>query len=158
MKTRPSLSRRSFLKHSTALGLAWTAPLVVPGHVLGRGAAAPSNRIVMGVIGYGGRCAAILPHFMMFDDVQCLAVSDCRANRLVAAKAVVDARYGNQDCAAYADFRDLLARPDIDAVLIATGDRWHTPLSILAARSGKDIYCEKPVSYTHLTLPTKRIV
>ncbi|MCY2986820.1 MAG: Gfo/Idh/MocA family oxidoreductase [Planctomycetota bacterium] len=148
METRPSLSRRSFLQRSTALGLAWTAPLVVPGHVLGRGATAPSNRIVMGVIGYGGRCAAILPHFMMFDDVQCLAVSDCRANRLVAAKAVVNARYGNQDCAAYADFRDLLARPDIDAVLIATGDRWHTPLSILAARSGKDIYCEKPTSLT----------
>ena len=102
----------------------------------------------MGVIGYGGRCDAILPHFLMFDDVQCLAVSDCRADRLAAAKQVVDAHYGNQDCAAYGDFRELLARRDIDAVLIATGDRWHTPLSILAAQSGKDIYCEKPVSLT----------
>ena len=148
METKPSLSRRSFLKRSAATGMALAAPLVVPGHVLGRGAAAPSERIALGVIGYGGRCGAILPHFLMFDDVQCVAVSDCRASRLAAAKQVVDAHYGNQDCAAYADFRELLARPDIDAVLIATGDRWHTPLSILAAKSGKDIYCEKPVSLT----------
>ena len=116
--------------------------------MLGRGAAAPSERIVLGVIGYGGRCGAILPHFLMFDDVQCVAVSDCRASRLAAAKQVVDNHNGNQDCAASADFRELLARRDIDAVLIATGDRWHTPLSILAAKSGKDIYCEKPVSLT----------
>ncbi len=146
METRPSLNRRSFLKRSAATGAALAAPLVVPGHVLGRGAAAPSQRIVMGVIGYGGRCAAILPHFLMFDDVQCVAVSDCRSERLAAAKKVVDTKNGNQDCATYPDFRDLLGRADIDAVLIATGDRWHTPLSILAAKSGKDIYCEKPVS------------
>jgi predicted dehydrogenase len=148
MESRPNLSRRRFLQRSAAAGVAWAAPLVVPGHVLGRGAAAPSERIVLGVIGYGGRCAAILPHFLMFDDVQCVAVSDCRASRLAAAKAVVDNHNGNQDCAASADFRELLGRRDIDAVLIATGDRWHTPLSILAAKSGKDVYSEKPVSMT----------
>jgi len=148
METKPSLSRRSFLQRTAATGMALTAPLVLSGRVFGRTAPAPSERITLGVIGYGGRCAAILPHFMMFDDVQCLAVSDCRDERLTRAKQVVDARYGNQDCAAYADFRDLLARRDIDAVLIATGDRWHTPHSILAAKSGKDIYCEKPVSLT----------
>jgi predicted dehydrogenase len=146
METRSSLSRRSFLKRSIATPVALTAPMVVPGYVLGKGAPAPSDRIVMGVIGYGGRCGAILPHFMAFDDVQCIAVSDCRADRLATAKKTVDARYGNQDCAAYADFRELLARGDIDAVLIATGDRWHTPHSILAAKSGKDVYCEKPIS------------
>lgn len=146
METRPSLSRRSFLKRSAATGASLAAPLVLPGHVLGWGAAAPSQRITMGVIGYGGRCGAILPHFLMFDDVQCVAVSDCRSERLAAAKKVVDTKNGNQDCAAYPDFRELLGRRDIDAVLIATGDRWHTPLSILAAKSGKDIYCEKPVS------------
>jgi predicted dehydrogenase len=148
METKPSLSRRRFLKHSAATGMALTAPLVVPASVLGQGAPAPSERITMGVIGYGGRCGAILPHFLMFDDLRCIAVSDCRSNRLAAAKKVVDAHNANEDCAAYPDFRDLLARSDIDAVLIATGDRWHTPLSILAARSGKDIYCEKPVSLT----------
>jgi predicted dehydrogenase len=148
MKTKAILNRRSFFKRTAATGAALTVPIVVPGHVLGKGAPAPSERIALGVIGYGGRCRAILPHFMMFDDVQCTAVSDCRADRLAAAKKTVDAHYGNQDCAAYADFRELLARPDLDAVLIATGDRWHTPLSILAARAGKDIYCEKPISLT----------
>jgi len=130
------------------MGVTLAAPMVVPGHVLGKGAPAPSDRITLGVVGYGGRCSRILPHFMMFDDVQCVAVSDCRDKRLDAAKKVVDAHNGNQDCATYPDFRDLLARPDIDAVLIATGDRWHTPISILAAKTGKDIYCEKPVSLT----------
>jgi len=148
METRRGLSRRSFLQRSAATGMALTVPMVLPGSVLGRGAPAPSERIVMGVVGYGGRCAAILPHFLMFDDVRCIAVSDCWAERLAAAKRVVDAHYANKDCATHADFREFLARTDIDAVLIATGDRWHTPLSILAAKSGKDIYCEKPVSLT----------
>jgi predicted dehydrogenase len=148
MKTRTRLSRRSFLKRSAAMGTALALPMAVPGHVLGRGAPAPNDRITMGLIGYGGRCAAILPHFMAFDDVQCIAVSDCRAAKLAGAKQAVDAHYGNQDCATHADYRELLARPDVDAVLIATGDRWHAPLSILAARAGKDIYCEKPISMT----------
>ena len=146
METKPSLSRRNFLKRSAATGAALTAPLVVPGSVLGMGAPAPSERIVMGVIGYGGRCSRILPHFMAFDDVRCVAVADCRADRLAAGTKAVNEHYGNQDCKTYTDFRELLARKDIDAVLIATGDRWHSPLSILAAKAGKDIYCEKPVS------------
>ena len=145
METRTSLTRRSFLQR-TAAGIALSAPMVVPASALGKGAPAPSERIVMGVIGYGGRCSRILHHFMAFDDLQCIAVTDCRADRLAAAKKVADAHYGNQDCATHSDFRDLLARTDIDAVLIATGDRWHTPHSILAAKSGKDIYCEKPIS------------
>ena len=148
MDTKPILTRRSFLKRSATTGVSLTAPIIVPGYALGNGAPAPSDRITLGVIGYGGRCRAILPHFMMFDDVQCIAVSDCRADRLAIVKKAVDTHNGNQDCTAYADFRELLARPDLDAVLIATGDRWHTPLSILAAKAGKDIYCEKPVSMT----------
>jgi predicted dehydrogenase len=148
MTLRSRLGRRSFLKRGAALAAALAAPAVAPRSALGRGAPAPSERIAMGVIGYGGRCAAILPHFMAFDDVRCLAVSDCRAGRLAGAKRAVDEHYGNQDCAAHADFRELLARPDLDAVLIATGDRWHALLSILAARSGKDVFCEKPISMT----------
>ncbi len=148
MKAKSVLTRRSFLKHSAATGAALSAPIVVPGHALGKGAPAPSERITLGVIGYGGRCRAILPHFIMFDNVQCISVSDCRADRLAIVKKSVDAHYGNQDCTAYADFRELLARADLDAVLIATGDRWHSPLSILAAKAGKDIYCEKPISMT----------
>jgi len=146
METRSSLSRRSFLKRSAAMGAALAAPIVVPGHALGKGAPAPNERIALGVTGYGGRCSRILPHFMMMDDVRCVAVADCRADRLAAGKKAVDEHYGNQDCATYSDFRELMDRPEIDAVLIATGDRWHTPLSIWAAKAGKDIYCEKPVS------------
>jgi len=148
MHNRPQRSRRFFFRSTAATGAALAVPIVLPAHVLGKGAPAPSERITLGVIGYGGRCRAILPHFMMFDDVQCIAVSDCRADRLAAAKKTVDAHYGNTDCATHADFRDLLATPDVDAVLIATGDRWHAPLSMLAAKAGKDIYCEKPVSLT----------
>ena len=140
----PRVSRRGFLQGAAA---AVAAPMVVPAAALGKGGTtAPSDRIMLGVIGYGGRCSRTLPHFMMFDDVQCIAVSDCRAARLKAAKAAVDKRYGNTDCATHHDFRELLARDDVDALTIATGDRWHTPLSILAAKAGKDVYCEKPVS------------
>ncbi len=148
MTTRPNIHRRNFLKRTAAVGTAFSVPMIVPGSVLGRDVPAPSERIALGVVGYGGRCSRILPHFMAFNDVQCTAVSDCRDNRLAAAKQTVDSHNDNQDCATYADFRELLDHPDLDAVLIATGDRWHTPLSILAAKAGKDIYCEKPISIT----------
>ena len=138
------LSRRQFLKRAaTAAAL----PLVIPGSVLGlNGAVAPSNRIVFGSIGVGNRARATLPNFLSFAEIQWLAVCDCRADRLKSAKEIVDRHYGNQDCTAYPDFRDLLARKDVDAVSIATGNRWHGLGSIYAARAGKDIYCEKPVT------------
>ena len=139
-------SRRQFLKRATA---AAALPLIVPGSVLGlNGAVAPSNRIVFGAIGVGNRARDTLPTFLSFPEIQYLAVSDCRADRLKGAKEVVDRHYGNQDCTPHADFRDLLARKDVDAVSIATGNRWHGLGSIYAARAGKDIYCEKPVTLT----------
>ena len=139
-------SRRQFLKRATA---AAALPLIVPGSVLGlNGAVAPSNRIVFGAIGVGNRARDTLPTFLSFPEIQHLAVSDCRADRLKGAKEVVDRHYGNQDCTPHADFRDLLARKDVDAVSIATGNRWHGLGSIYAARAGKDIYCEKPVTLT----------
>ena len=73
-----------------------------------------------------------------------MAVCDVKADRREAVKKMADAKYGNQDCATYRDFRELLARDDIDAVLIATGPNWHATASILAAKAGKDVYCEKP--------------
>jgi predicted dehydrogenase len=85
---------------------------------------------------------------LKLNDCQCVAICDVQASRRTAGKQLVDKHYGNQDCKLYRDFRELLARRDIDAVLIATGDRWHAPLSILAARAGKDIYCEKPCGLT----------
>ena len=140
------LSRRQFLKRATT---AAALPLIVPGSVLGlNGAVAPSNRIVFGAIGVGNRALATLPNFLSFAEIQYLAVCDCRADRLKNAKEIVDRHYGNQDCVAYPDFRDVLARKDVDAVSIAIGNRWHGLASIYAARAGKDIYCEKPITLT----------
>ena len=99
------LSRRQFLKRASA---AAALPLIVPGSVLGlNGAVAPSNRIVFGAIGIGNRARDTLPTFLSFAEIQYLAVSDCRADRLKTAKETVDRHYGNQDCTAYPDFRDL---------------------------------------------------
>ena len=81
-------------------------------------------------------------------DVRCVAIADVQARRRADGKALVDGHYGNNDCVLYRDFRELLARPDIDAVLIATGDRWHAAASILAAQAGKDVYSEKPCGIT----------
>ena len=140
------LSRRQFLNRAAA---AVTLPLILPGSVLGlNGAVAPNNRIGFGAIGVGNRALDTLPTFLSFPEIQYVAVSDCRADRLKNAKAKVDARYGNQDCAACPDFQELLARKDVDAVSIATGNRWHGMASLYAARVGKDIYCEKPVTLT----------
>ncbi len=137
------LSRRQFLK--AAAGAALAAPMVVPGRVLGmNGAVAPSERIVLGAIGIGGRGSYVLTCFLHEPDVQCVAVAEVKRNRRDAVKKMVDNRYRNEDCVTYRDLRELLDRKDIDAVLIATGPNWHATAAILAARYGKDVYCEKP--------------
>ncbi|MCX7826930.1 MAG: Gfo/Idh/MocA family oxidoreductase, partial [Verrucomicrobiae bacterium] len=144
--THPQLNRRQFLQR---LGAAVAVPFVVPARVLGLdGAVAPSNRITFGAIGVGNRARHILPNFLSFAEIQWIAVTDARAERLASAKELIDTHYGNKDCRAYADFRELLAQKDIDAVLIATGNRWHAMASMFASHAGKDIYCEKPISLT----------
>lgn len=107
-----------------------------------------SERITVGAIGISGRGNYILNAFLQYPDVQVVAVCDVIAKRREAAKTMVDERYGNQDCRTYIDMRELIAQPDIDAVMIATGDNNHSLISVLAARAGKDIYCEKPLSVT----------
>jgi predicted dehydrogenase len=102
----------------------------------------------MGAIGFGGRGQYVTDAFMWNKDVQMVAVCEVQGDRRKAAKEMVDKKYGNNDCKAYLDLRELISRPDIDAVVIATGDNWHSMASILAARAGKDIYCEKPMSVT----------
>src|SRR5512135_1715038 len=112
--TSSAFNRRQFLKRAAG---ALALPALIPGAVLGlNGAVAPSNRIVFGAIGVGNRARAILPNFLSFQEIRFLGVSDCRADRLKSAKELVDVHYGNQDCRAHPDFRDLLARADIDAV------------------------------------------
>ena len=142
MKT---ISRRQLLKCGAA-GIA--LPYVIPTLCKARGATGPSERITMGAIGLGGQGLHNLRSFLTFDDVHVLAVCDVDRNHLQTAKQTVDAAYGNKDCVTYSDFWEVLARGDIDTVLIATPDHWHAILAIEAARAGKDIYCEKPISLT----------
>ena len=116
---------------------------------LGRaGGVAASERITMGAIGIGGRGRYVMGALMGNPEVQMVAVCDARGERRQKAKEIVDRHNGNRDCATYIDLRDLLARDDIDAVMVATGENWHAPASILAARAGKDIYSEKPPAHT----------
>lgn len=140
------LDRRQFLRRACA---AAALPTLIPSAALGlAGTVAPSQRVVFGAVGVGNRARAILPNFLGFPEIQFLAVSDSRAERLKSAKEFIDAHSRNQGCRTHDDFRDLLAAPDIDAVLVATGNRWHGLGSIYAARAGKDIYSEKPITLT----------
>ncbi|MDO8545003.1 MAG: Gfo/Idh/MocA family oxidoreductase [Opitutaceae bacterium] len=141
-----SLSRRQFLSRAAKAGAILGAPLIVPASVLGRGGAvAPSERIVMGGIGIGGRGGYDLGILLQEPGVQFVAVCDVRKTRRDAVKRQVDDAYHNRDCATFRDLRELIAtRTDLDAVLIATGDRWHAPAAIMAMRAGLDVFCEKP--------------
>jgi Oxidoreductase family, C-terminal alpha/beta domain/Oxidoreductase family, NAD-binding Rossmann fold len=140
------LTRRRFLKTAAAaLAAPIGFPMFVPGRVLGKDGAVPtSERITLGAIGIGNRGSYDFKCFLAENDVHTLAVCDINAKRREAAKAAADHRNGNSDCTPYRDLRELLARDDIDAVLIATGPNWHCTAACLAARAGKDVYCEKP--------------
>jgi hypothetical protein len=145
-KTVQVLDRRQFLKSTlSAAGGAAIAPLFVPGSVLGlNGAVPPSERIVVGGIGIGNRGTYDLGCFLQQDDVQFAAVCDIKQKQRIGVKKIVDEHHGNDKCDMYRDFRELLDRSDIDAVLIATGPNWHATAAITAAKAGKDMYCEKP--------------
>jgi len=149
-----AITRRSFVKR---IAVAIAAPHIVPSSALGReGTAAPSNRIGVGMIGAGRQTtAANLKEFLRFPDTQVLAVCEADAWRLANAKKSVEDYYAKKQpsgkyrgCATYADFRDLLARRDIDAVMISTPDHWHVPMSLAAVKAGKDVACEKPIART----------
>ena len=144
----PSLTRRGFLKKTAAISCALSAPQIIPAPALGRsGTVAPNDRIIVGGIGIGGRGGGDLSAMLGESDVQFVAVCDVKKARREAVKNQVDAKYGHRDCATYRDMRDLLARhTDIDAMLIATGDRWHTTASIMAMKAGMDVFSEKPCS------------
>ena len=141
-------SRRHFMKASlAAVGAASVAPMIIPSSALGLdGAVAPSERVVLGGIGIGNRGTYDLGCFLEQPDVQFVAVCDVKEARRVAVKKIADTKYGNENCDTYSDFRELLDRKDIDAVLIATGPNWHCTMAMNAARAGKDMYCEKPVT------------
>jgi len=139
-------SRRQFMGHAAALA---GGALAGPNILTRTAGAAPANeKLTVGVIGVGGRGKRVMQAFMAQPDTRVVAVCDVIGERRKAGKDLADQTYGTEDCAAYIDFFEILNRDDIDAVLIATGDNWHSEASILAARAGKDIYCEKPMSVT----------
>lgn len=138
-------SRRGFLRAALGAGAVLSLPQFVPGSVLGMdGGVAPSERVVLGAIGIGNRGSYVLGCFLEEPDVQFVAIAEVKAARRTAVKQRVDAKYGNSDCATYRDLRELLARKDIDAVLVATGPNWHALAATMSANAGKDVYCEKP--------------
>ena len=138
-------TRRRFLQAASATAI--SAPVIIPSSALGRdGAVAPSERIVVGGIGIGRRGGYDLGCFLQQPDVQFVAVADIKRKRRGEVKSIVDKHHENEDCDTYRDFRELLDRDDIDAVLIATGPNWHATAAMMSAKAGKDMYCEKPVT------------
>jgi predicted dehydrogenase len=151
-----SINRRRFLHTAAAVT---AGPLILPAR--GRGQAPASERITLGFIGVGKMGLGHLGSFAGMDDVQVLAVCDVVQERRNAAKKIVEDRYAKakapyKGCDTYTDFRQLLDRKDIDAVVIATPDHWHALPAVHAARAGKHIYCEKPL--THVIADGRRIV
>jgi predicted dehydrogenase len=140
--------RRVFIKKSllTATG-ALAIPMIVPSSVLGlNGRVSPSNKINMGFIGVGSMGTGHVQRFLEFSDVQVRGVCDVRDEHRQRAKNLIDGKYGNNDCFTENDFREFLAKKEIDAVLIATPDHWHALIGIEAARQHKDMYYEKPLT------------
>lgn len=142
------IPRRRFLKTAmSAAGAAFAAPTIIPSSALGLDdSVPPSERVILGGIGIGNRGTYDLGCFLEQKDVQFAAVCDVKEARRNTVKRIADTKYGNTNCGTYRDFREILDRQDIDAVLIATGPNWHCTMAMHAAKAGKDIYCEKPVT------------
>jgi predicted dehydrogenase len=154
MNSSRSLTRRSFLKTTLIAG---SAPLILRSSLFAAEATSPSKQITLGFIGIGKQGTGLLGACLPRNDFRVLAVSDPDGKRRGLAKQKVEAAYGKGEkdgaykgCDEYSDFQDLLARKDIDAVVIATPDHWHALITIAAAKAGKDIYCEKPMAHTIL--------
>ena len=143
------LTRRGFMKAGLLGAAAVASPCLISARVLGLdGNVSPSNTVNLGGIGCRSRGGEDMRIFLDRPDIRLRAICDIRKDQRDRWQAETEKRYNDKPCDAYRDMEDLLVRDDIDAVLIATGDRWHTMASITAARYGKDIYCEKPLSLT----------
>jgi len=146
----PPTTRRRFLQNSALLA---AAPLILPNRVWSQ-QTAPGKRVTFGCIGMGKQMKGHLGALINRDDIEVLAVCDVDTTRREAALKRVEEAYtakagtAYKGCKAYTDFREVLARKDIDAILIATPDHWHAYIAIAAVQAGKDVYCEKPLTYS----------
>ena len=146
MKHRTNFNRRQFLKTA---GAALVLPTILPGRVFGAdGQTSPANKITLGVIGWGMQGPSNTKAFLFEDDCQVVAACDLNKDHLQSAVDTVNDHYQNKDCKAYHDFREMMARDDIDAVMIAVPDHWHELVATEAARRKKHIYGEKPLAKT----------
>lgn len=140
------ISRRDLLRKSALTAGALCLPQIVPASVLGAGGAvSPNERMTIGCIGTGSRGQYLLRGFLGLKEARVVAVCDPFADRRNKAKEITDAQYGSKDCTTHVDCREILARKDVDGVIIATQDHWHALVATAAARNGKHMYCEKPL-------------
>jgi predicted dehydrogenase len=149
--TDRNMSRRRFLTSAASASVgAVSFPYIVGSSALGaNGATPPSGRITIGCIGVGGQGTGNMQGFLgKGDQVRVVAVCDVDKKNADRAKGIVDKKYGNSDCVIYRDFREIIARTDIDALSLATPDHWHSIPVVLAAEAGKDMYGEKPLART----------
>lgn len=142
------MTRREFFNRTVQGAAAVTLSGLLPATGYAKSRVSPNDKITLGFIGVGGMGSGHLGGFLGNPQVRVLAVCDVYEAHRERAKKAVNDRYGNSDCKAYDDFRELLDRKDVDAVVIATPDHWHTLISIAACEAGKDVYCEKPLTLT----------
>jgi len=144
------LSRRQFLQRAALAGGTIALPTLIPASARGAdGAVAPGNRITMGCIGVGGRGVAVMRGFLALPQARVVAVCDPYLDRQKAAKKIVDNANKDEACATYGDWREVIARQDIDALLIAPQDHWHGVIASAAVKAGKQMYCEKPLGVSY---------
>jgi len=150
MKTKKNFNRRQFLRKAVTVSAgAISFPYLIPSSALGKaGTVAPSNRITIGCIGMGGMGTGNMRSFLNIPEAQIIAVCDVDSKHRDRAQVEVNKKYGNKDCDAYNDFRDVITRNDIDALSLAVPDQWHGVIAIAGARARKDMYGEKPLAYT----------
>lgn len=147
---KKKISRREFIKKTSGAAAAFiSAPHIMNSNILGRNNSfSPNNKIIIAAIGVGWMGGDNVTTFLNEEEVKVVALCDIDSEHLIEVKNKVDSYYGNKDCQTYHDFRELLERKDIDAVIISTPDHWHAAPAIAAAKAGKDIYCEKPLSHS----------
>ena len=142
------MKRRTFLKKSTVASSAFT---ILPSHVLGFSGVAPNDKIQLGFIGVGKQGRGLMTNFVNYEDAAVVAVSDVDTRKMnffteTFQKQLIKKNKASQQLVEIESYRELLSRKDIDAVVIASPDHWHAQMAIDAAKAGKDIYCEKPLS------------